>query len=168
MQYQLLRTVSMSRPQLMWSSTTLSDKSQDAQTTPLRSLQGLTSRVRSSRSNARSQAARSKGPHHTSSWVTGYMWVLLQELSVLGTLQPHQKPDWKWKSYIVVCTLGSHLKLHQAPLWCLQSFTIFIMFRWDPCLHFSPFVGFVSQIFVVAIMDVLPMKQNFHCIFNAF
>ena len=30
------------------------------------------------------------------------------------------------------------------------------------------FVGFVLQIFVVAIMDVSPMTQNVHCTFIAF
>ena len=29
-------------------------------------------------------------------------------------------------------------------------------------------MGFVSQIFVVAITNVSPVTQNFHCTFNAF
>ena len=33
---------------------------------------------------------------------------------------------------------------------------------------FILFVGFVSRIFVFAIMDVSPVTQNFHCTFNAF
>ena len=33
---------------------------------------------------------------------------------------------------------------------------------------FFSFAGFVSQIFVVAIMDISPMTQSFHCTFNAF
>ena len=39
---------------------------------------------------------------------------------------------------------------------------------WKSWLEDFFFVGFVSQIFVVAIMDISPVTQNFHCTFNAF
>ena len=160
----------MSRPQLMWSSTTLSNKSQDAQTTPLRSLQGLTSRVRSSRSNARSQAARSQGPHHTTSWVTGYMWVLLQDPSVFAWDTAATPETWLEMEELH-CSLYPWLTPKTAPGTTLMS-AIFHNFHYVQMrplsADFFSFVGFVSQIFVVAITDVSPVTQNFHCTFNAF
>ena len=39
---------------------------------------------------------------------------------------------------------------------------------WKSQLEDFFFVGFVSWIFVVAITDISPVTQNFHCTFNAF